>query len=182
MAVIRKKAQPLQNTAVDATETLEKLRVRLRVAGLLTVPLNVLAVAEFLGVEVLEEAMDDDLSGYLEVRDGHWVAGVNAYHHINRKRFTIAHEIAHLLLHSSKKSFFQDKTFARREADRSETEGTSMEREADAFAAALLMPANDVRQAINEGTTSLSDLADKFKVSALAMKFRVMKLGYKVNS
>lgn len=181
MAVIRKKTQRSHDVAVNATEALEKLRTRLRAAGLLTIPLNIFAVAEFLGVEVVEEAMDDDLSGYLEMHDGHWVAGVNAYHHINRKRFTVAHEIAHLLLHSSKESYFQDKTFARREADRSQTKGTSMEREADAFAAALLMPANDVRQAIDGGMTSLSALAEKFKVSALAMKFRVMNLGYRVN-
>lgn len=182
MAVIRKKTSRPQDVAINATETLEKLRTRLRAAGLLTVPLNVLAVAEFLGVEVVEEAMDDDLSGYLELHDGQWVAGINAYHHLNRKRFTVAHEIAHLLLHSSKKTCFQDQTFARREADRSQTEGTSMEREADAFAAALLMPANDVRQAIDGGMTSLSALAEKFKVSALAMKFRVMNLGYRVNA
>jgi len=182
MAVIRKKTPHPQDATANPTETLEKLRKRLREAGLLTIPLNVFAVAEFLGVEVVEEAMDDDLSGYLEMHGGHWVAGVNAYHHPNRKRFTIAHEIAHLLLHSSQKTCFQDQIFARREADRSQTEGASMEREADAFAAALLMPANDVRQAIDAGTTSLSELAEKFRVSALAMKFRVKNLGYRVNS
>jgi Zn-dependent peptidase ImmA (M78 family) len=176
MAIGRKITPRLQGAANDPTKTLEALRERLRSAGLLTVPLNVRAVAEFLGVEVVEEAMDDDLSGYLEMRNGHWVAGINAFHHNNRKRFTVAHEIAHLLLHSSDETSFHDRTFARREA-----EGKPMEREADAFAAALLMPANDVRQAIAAGETSLSTLAERFKVSALAMKFRVMKLGYRVN-
>jgi Zn-dependent peptidase ImmA (M78 family) len=176
MAIVRKSTPRPAATPVDATQTLEDLRTRLRTAGLLTVPLNIRAVAEFLGIEVVEEPMDDDLSGYLELQRDHWVAGVNMFHHNNRKRFTIAHEIAHFLLHSNTVNSFHDRTFARRES-----EGSPMEREADAFAAALLMPANDVRLAIAGGETTLSSLAERFKVSTLAMKFRVMKLGYKVN-
>ncbi|MGY3230093.1 Zn-dependent peptidase ImmA (M78 family) [Luteibacter sp. HA06] len=56
-----------------------------------------------------------------------------------------------------------------------------MEREADQFAAELLMPADDVKQKIAAGETSLSALAAQFGVSALAMKYRVQNLGYLVN-
>lgn len=139
-------------------------------------PLNILQVAEYLGLEVVEEPMDDDMSGFLEIRSGRWVAGVNSFHHVNRKRFTIAHEIAHFLLHSDGQTEFRDRTFARRANDPSH-----MEREADQFAADLLMPANDVRKKISSGITSLSALAAQFGVSALAMKYRVQNLGYQVN-
>ena len=120
--------------------------------------------------------MDDDLSGYLEFRGGVWMVGVNAFHHPNRKRFTIAHEIAHFVLHSGQQASFHDRTFARRADD-----ANPMEREADRFAAQLLMPEADVRELIRLGVTTLSGLAGHFGVSALAMRYRVQNLGYQVN-
>jgi Zn-dependent peptidase ImmA (M78 family) len=175
MAIVRKKTdQPTVATA--ARLTARELVARLTAANLMRLPLNVRGVAEYLGLEVVEEPMDDDMSGFLEIRSGRWVVGVNAFHHVNRKRFTIAHEIAHFLLHSDGQAVFRDRTFARRASDPSQ-----MEREADQFAAELLMPADDVRQHIASGVTSLSALASQFGVSALAMKYRVQKLGYQVN-
>ncbi|TCV95980.1 uncharacterized protein DUF955 [Luteibacter rhizovicinus] len=175
MAIVRKKTtQPTVGPAV--TMTGPELVAKLKAANLMRLPLNVRGVAEYLGLEVVEEPMDDDMSGFLEIRSGQWVVGVNAFHHLNRKRFTIAHEIAHFLLHSEGQTEFRDRTFARRTNDPSR-----MEREADQFAAELLMPAEDVRQKIAAGETSLSALAAQFGVSALAMKYRVQKLGYQVN-
>ncbi|WP_267106123.1 ImmA/IrrE family metallo-endopeptidase [Xanthomonas sacchari] len=177
MAVVRKKTRPV-GVQIAGTQLQENLHQRLAEAGLLVVPVNILAVAEFLGLEVVEEPMDDDLSGYLEKRSGAWVVGVNSLHHRNRKRFTIAHEIAHFVLHSGEKESFHDQTFARRNG----SEGaSSMEREADRFAADLLMPESDVRRLIASGVTTLSGLAEHFGVSALAMKYRVLNLGYQVN-
>lgn len=177
MAVVRKKIRQIGPVMSDA-QLQVNLHQRLTEAGLLSVPVNILAVAEFLGLEVVEEPMDDDLSGYLEERSGTWVVGVNSLHHRNRKRFTIAHEIAHFVLHSSEKNSFHDQTFARRNG----SEGTNtMEREADRFAADLLMPESDVRRLIASGVTTLSGLAEHFGVSALAMKYRVLNLGYQVN-
>jgi Zn-dependent peptidase ImmA (M78 family) len=175
MAIIRKQLNSSSPT-VDTRQAETDLHARLAAAGLLTIPLNVQAVAEFLGLEVVEEPMDDDLSGYLERRGGTWVVGVNAFHHINRKRFTIAHEIAHFMLHSAQQASFHDRTFSRRATDPS-----PMEREADRFAAELIMPEPMVRNLIASGVTSLSALAERFRVSALAMNYRVKNLGYQVN-
>lgn len=175
MAIVRKQLSS-PAAPVDTRQAEIDLHSRLAAAGLLTIPLNVQAVAEYLGLEVVEEPMDDDLSGYLERRGGTWVVGVNAFHHINRKRFTIAHEIAHFMLHSSRQASFHDRTFSRRASDPS-----PMEREADRFAAELIMPAHMVRGLIASGITSLSVLAERFRVSALAMKYRVQNLGYRVN-
>jgi len=175
MAVIRKpiSAQPTPHR--DVVTDLDALRRRLATAGLSNIPMNINAVAEFMGLEVVEEIMDDDLSGYLEYRQGAWVAGVNALHHKNRRRFTIAHEIAHYVLHRDRAASFHDRTFARRA-----TSTDVMEREADQFAANLLMPEASVRQAIKAGATSVAALAEAFGVSALAMKYRVQSLGYQV--
>ena len=175
MAVIRKPISTNVATQQDVVGSLDALWQRLQVAGLTGIPLNIGAVAEFLGLEVVEEIMDDDLSGYLEYRQGTWVAGANALHHRNRRRFTIAHEIAHYVLHRDRAASFHDRTFARRA-----TSSDEMEREADRFAANLLMPEDSVREAIRKGATSVATLAEQFGVSALAMKFRVQSLGYQV--
>jgi Zn-dependent peptidase ImmA (M78 family) len=175
MAVIRKQVPANATPHRDVVTSLDSLRQRLEAAGLTSIPMNINAVAEFLGLDVIEEIMDDDLSGYLEFRQGAWVAGVNALHHKNRRRFTIAHEIAHYVLHRDRAVSFHDRTFARRASSTDE-----MEKEADRFAANLLMPENSVRQSIKNGATSVTALAEIFGVSALAMKYRVQSLGYQV--
>jgi predicted transcriptional regulator len=175
MAVIRKQISASAAPHRDVVTSLEALHQRLKTAGLTGVPMNINAVAEFLGLDVIEEIMDDDLSGYLEFRQGAWVAGVNALHHKNRQRFTIAHEIAHYVLHRDRAASFHDQTFARRASSTDQ-----MEKEADRFAANLLMPEGSVRQAIQNGATSVAALAEIFGVSALAMKYRVQTLGYQV--
>lgn len=153
----------------------EGLRSRLSEAGLYDIPVQIEEVAEFLGIEVVRELMEDNISGYLEFRDGVWVAGVNALHHPNRQRFTIAHEIAHYFLHRDPAKKFIDQNFARRN-----TAGGEDERAADNLAADLLMPEDKVRSEIQSGNTSLKSLANLFRVSSLAMRYRVQNLGYLV--
>ncbi|WP_170288224.1 ImmA/IrrE family metallo-endopeptidase [Marilutibacter maris] len=147
---------------------------RLAHSDLLRTPVDVYSVAEFLGLEVQEEVMDDELSGYIEPRKSGWVIGVNSYHHPNRQRFTVAHEIAHFLLHKPKERHL-DVTFARRSGGRNK-----MEAEADSFAANLLMPESEVRDLISGGETSLDRIAGRFGVSVMAAKYRAQSLGYKV--
>jgi Zn-dependent peptidase ImmA (M78 family) len=81
-----------------------------------------------------------------------------------RKRFTLAHELGHLLLHSDKgDGMFRDSTFG----------GTPEEQEANAFAAELLMPADDLRR-YGAGFGSDSErLADIFDVSTSALNVRL---------
>jgi Zn-dependent peptidase ImmA (M78 family) len=176
MAVVRRNPSdhngPRQTPSVG---DLRALQAELVSAGVGAVPIDVNAAARYLGLHVAEEIMDDDLSGYLEHRNGTWFVGVNALHHRNRRRFTVAHEIAHYVLHRRQSSSFHDNTFARRANSHDR-----MEQEADRFAAELLMPETAVRQAIANGTTSVSALADAFGVSALAMKFRLKNLGFEV--
>ncbi|MBV6857941.1 ImmA/IrrE family metallo-endopeptidase [Xanthomonas campestris pv. zingibericola] len=115
------------------------------------------------------------MSGFLEKRGQQWVAGVNSYHHPVRQRFTLAHELAHFILHRGDKARFDDHTYARRHDDRS-----PMEREADNFAARLLMPEPELRQAVDKGVRNLNDLARQFEVSSLAMRYRLEALGYRL--
>lgn len=175
MAVVALKTNENIKKDRQLINNLDGLCKRLEKAELLGIPMDIEGIAEFLGLEISEELMEDDISGYLEFKDGAWVIGVNSLHHINRRRFTIAHEIAHYILHRDPNRNFVDVVFARRRDD-----ATVMEREADDFAARLLMPTEKLRAEIGNGQTSLQNLATLFKVSALAMKYRVQSLGYSV--
>lgn len=155
--------------------SLDDLRAFMRREGLDKSPIDVVKVAERLGLEVRLEPMEDDMSGFLENLGQRWVIGVNQYHHQVRQRFTIAHELAHFALHRSMKQEFRDETFARRSDSRD-----PMEREADSFAADLLMPKETVSSTVNNGVRSLNELATAFSVSTIAMKYRLRSLGYQL--
>ncbi|MCX6373029.1 MAG: ImmA/IrrE family metallo-endopeptidase [Actinobacteria bacterium] len=86
-----------------------------------------------------------------------------------RRRFTIAHEIGHFVLHEERCRPVHYGSVA--EAGRAE------EREADAFAAELLMPEPLVREAVREHGPDVNRLADRFEVGRKAMQARLRELG-----
>ena len=87
----------------------------------------------------------------------------------SRRRFTIAHEIGHFVLHPERCR--PERGGAVNEAGRRE------EREADAFAAELLMPERLVREAVREQGLDATRLAERFEVSRKAMQTRLRGLG-----
>ena len=117
--------------------------------------------------------LEPEISGILKKVNGTCVISVNSMHHINRQRYTIAHEFAHYCLHRDQANTFEDITFFRDNNNK-----TSMEYEANEFAANLLMPKQMIIDRIRAGVTSLKQLAEEFGVSILAMKYQIQKLGY----
>jgi IrrE N-terminal-like domain len=91
-----------------------------------------------------------------------------------RRRFTVAHEIGHHLLHSD------GATVLCRPADVEAAAGDerAREREANRFAAELLMPEALVRAAADADGPDPIALARRFDVSDVAMGFRLVTLGY----
>jgi Zn-dependent peptidase ImmA (M78 family) len=99
-----------------------------------------------------------------------------------RRRFTIAHEVGHLLLHVP----VVHKSFCDRPADVQEVEedppaaGLSelreREREANLFARELLMPESLVNEQARATGSNLPALADRFEVSVPAMRLRLRLL------
>lgn len=172
MAVVKRK---VPTPVVRLVSDLESAQQVLAAAGVGSIPVDVERAAAVLGIRVQYEPMDDDMSGYLERRGEEWVAGVNSHHSGVRQRFTIAHELGHFVLHRTSQDNFRDVIFTRRSMGRD-----LMEREADSFAAALLMPKEDVVRDIRDGITNVHELAARYHVSGLAMKFRLVNLGYKV--
>lgn len=165
------------------TEELEKQAGELlQEAGMAQAPVPVDQIAQYLGIQVDQADLGEDCSGML-VREGESaVIGVNANHHEHRKRFTIAHEIAHYMLHGGEAYIDQPLHIDLRAADSGS--GTQQEeKEANQFAAALLMPADQVRAAVAAHPfdptrdDELPNLARRFKVSPQAMTTRLIHLG-----
>jgi Zn-dependent peptidase ImmA (M78 family) len=153
-------------------------------------PVDVQRIAESLGIEVKREPVDDDLSGFLyrEPNTGHAVIGVNANHHENRRTFTIAHELGHFLLHESETVHLDSRSSGYTLQLRSPESATGEninEREANLFAAELLMPAKLLEKELRkkdldllEDESVLKALAKKCRVSVQALTIRLHNLGY----
>ncbi|MDR2125293.1 MAG: ImmA/IrrE family metallo-endopeptidase [Prevotellaceae bacterium] len=132
-------------------------------------------IKTFPDIELREESMQSNYSGYFRNVNGKWIIGVNKLHHGNRKRYTLAHELGHYILHKDKNVDIVDTTFFRN------NETDSIEYMANEFAAKLLMPEDKVRDFVdNQGIKNIGELAEKFEVSASAMKYRIISLGYKL--
>ncbi|BAV96648.1 ImmA/IrrE family metallo-endopeptidase [Bacillus cereus] len=174
MAVVKRRPAP----AVVAVElkSLDQVRHLMAESGLGGVPVDVASVAALLGMHLQYEQMSEEMSGYLENRAGRWVIGVNSLHAGVRQRFTIAHEVAHYVLHRDQQGSFRDVIFMRRSMN-----ANAMEKQADRFAAELLMPESQVVSDIRGGLLNVHALAARYNVSALAMKYRLQNLGYAVS-
>jgi Zn-dependent peptidase ImmA (M78 family) len=132
-------------------------------------------ISTFNDVEIKYEAMDASKSGSLSYIDGKWIMCINSNHNIKRQRFTMAHELGHYMLHKGKNTAFADTTFFRSD------DMSSIEYQANEFAARLLMPENALRKLIDEDKVkNIGELASNFEVSSSAMKYRVISLGYKI--
>lgn len=150
--------------------------------NLYSIPVNVLALASKLGIRVFEEALPEDISGILDLRNMPIIM-VNQDHVRHRQRFSIAHEIGHFVLHRPRGIHVDKRTYYRNSKS---AEGLDdIEIEANRFAAELLMPADLVireienySDLIDSNDDVISVLADSFEVSATAMGFRIQNLGY----
>ena len=146
---------------------------------ILSIPVPVEKIARKLGVQIRYAPFDGEISGMAHIKDGVSVIGVNNLHHPNRQRFTLSHELGHLLLHPrelqrqvhlDRGSLYRDPLSA--------TGSDVHEVTANAFAAELLMPARLIDTVVDlgldlEDEEYIAKLARKFRVSMAAMYFRL---------
>jgi hypothetical protein len=140
-------------------------------------PTDIFALANALGLSIIasdlrnDDGTDDAGEIVRDIRHG----GFSGYSiRINRndphvrQRFTMAHEIAHFLLH-------RDRVQNRLRDDRMyrSGHGSTVETEANALAADLLMPRRVIGDLRNSRAYSVEELAEKFDVSLVAMKRRL---------
>lgn len=145
------------------------------------VPVERIAKRE--GVILKYQPFEGEMAGMLVNTGDQVVIGVNSHHHVNRQRFTIAHELGHYKLHSKTMTGVHiDRAFKVHRRDQVSTLAIDdNEIEANRFAAELLMPKSmimhDIEQMFDiEDAHELRVLAKKYEVSPLAMANRVSNL------
>lgn len=118
-------------------------------------------------IGVYKADFGDELSGMMVTSQGDFLDDrtddifYNQNHHVRRQRFTVAHEIGHLLMgttHSNSAITFED--------------SNEYEKEADCFASELLMPTDWLKKDLQEGG-KVDEFAWKYFVSKDAMGWKI---------
>ena len=156
--------------------------------GPATPPVDVQAIAKKLRLKVVHAELGEDVSGLLISKGDSTVIAVQENDPPNRKRFTIAHEIAHFCLRHQfepGEHVHVDRGHLITPRNARSSSGVDLkEIEANQFAASLLMPSKLLLRSIKAlKVKSLCDdhverLAEKFQVSEQAMTIRLSTLGY----
>lgn len=166
------------------SELEERARQVLLDHGLLDLPVDPVKIANALGIKVYNAKFGDaNVSGLLALRGGTSSIYLSAEDQPVRKRFTVAHELGHFVLHlSGRQGDFVDTSDSFRttyDPDLSWTAERRMEWEANIFAAALLMEETLVRKKWDE-IRNIEGTARWFQVSQQAMAIRLESLGIHV--
>jgi Zn-dependent peptidase ImmA (M78 family) len=150
----------------DSTETIRRFQQ--------TPPVDVAGLALALGLNVYADQLADGIAGMIihrpeyGSRSGYSIV-VNARDPLVRQRFTVAHEIAHFVLHKE----CIGNGLTENAMHRAEGLSNWQEVEANKMAADILMPVDLVSAEIGAGNRNLETLAAKFNVSQIAMAIRL---------
>jgi Zn-dependent peptidase ImmA (M78 family)/DNA-binding XRE family transcriptional regulator len=171
---IESQALPEQRVRVHVSEPASAAREVRKQTGQTGVPVDVNGVARAVGIGIFYEPLPDALSAFLLRADEHAVIGVNANQAPVRRRFSAAHELGHHVLGHAAGSVF-DYAFPTTAEGEPPGYNPQHEREANQFAAELLMPEENLVE--DAPLLSLARLARRYEVSAEAMSFRLLNLG-----
>lgn len=154
-------------------------------AGVTAAPVPVERLASLLGATIRYEPFEGDLSGMVHRRaDGRAVIGINSLQPTVRKRYTIAHELGHLLLHADDEFHVDERNPIGFRTSASSLGTDDKEIEANQFAAELLVPrefiSRDVAALLDTSRQHLEDFIEEFatryQVSVQTMTIRLSKL------
>ena len=137
-----------------------------------SLPIDPVRIAKQFNIEVFkdETLAGSSNSGRCVITDsGECVIIVNPSDSVQRQRFTVAHELGHAL-------FDQEGIHERRETKYNIDNYRKNEARMNRFAAALIMPEDEVKVAFDSGK-NLKEIADLFGVSQTAMRIRLERLG-----
>ena len=139
-------------------------------------PVKIGALAESLGLEVIRAPLSPKISGLIQPSQSApsgFEIRVNKFEMPERQRFTVAHEIAHYLLHRDSigagvidNILYRSNLTSRKEA------------EANRLAAEIIMPTENISgELVRRGGARTSEIAEElahlFRVSTPAMKVRL---------
>lgn len=137
-------------------------------------PVNPAQLAQQAGAQVLADfdMPSKGLSGSFDIENGQPVISFNPNDAWVRQRFTIAHELGHMELGHGPGLRDNNWSFSGSVQD-------LKEREANAFAAELLMPSEVIKWLVVErGERDIARMSQELGVSEAAMRFRLKNLGY----
>lgn len=154
------------------------------------IPINVEGLIRFHGVELDKNAdLPAEVLGQIEKKaDGKYKISIQKNDHYFRKRFTMAHELGHFLLHKDKigEQGLDDSKAYRALYRRGINITADEEIEANRYAALTLMPEDYVLYFMkekgvirNDGSLDedvIKDIAATFQVSPKAMEIRIKNL------
>lgn len=133
--------------------------------------------------------MPDEVSGAIFFQGGEFSIAINKNKSVVRQNFTAAHELGHYFLHRKwlvdnaetglvdySNMLNSEGMLLHSDMTPAGEESIEKEREANHFAATLLMPEDKVRQ-FWELTMDIQKCAEAFQVSVVAMAIRLERLG-----
>jgi Zn-dependent peptidase ImmA (M78 family) len=149
----------------------------------LTLPIPVEEIVLSQNIQLVAYEFGEEISGVLIIDHDKATIGYNKNEHRVRNRFTIAHELGHFELHKQQ-DLFVDKGFkVMFRGAETEQWNKQQERDANQFAACLLMPEDLLRAEASKldfdytEEISIKTLAKIFDVSSVAMSIRLSALG-----
>lgn len=139
-------------------------------------PVKLGAIAHELGVKVLLSTLPRGISGQICQENGEFVIRINRHEAKHRQRFTLAHELAHFLLHQDK--IIAEGGWSENVLLRAPNQPIQIEYEANRLASDLVIPSDLVEQAAAEyagpiTSEVIEDLARRFGVSTAAMEIKL---------
>ncbi|MDM1290811.1 ImmA/IrrE family metallo-endopeptidase [Acinetobacter indicus] len=139
-------------------------------------PIKLGLLSKELGLVVKRATLPANISGEIKEQDGEVIIRVNRHDAKTRQRYTLAHEIAHFLLHRHLLSngITDDVLYRSSQSD-------EIEAEANRLAADILMPMHIVKNLMQKhdklkGENFYQAIADDLDVSVTAIKIRLNKM------
>jgi len=133
------------------------------------------AIAKDFGITVMKSTMPGSISGEIRETEGRVTIKVNRHDVKERQRFTIAHEIAHFLLHRDRlaNGITDDVLYRSGLTD-------DLERQANRLAADIIMPYNLIQIALSSLNSlktedKLKTISELAQVSLAAVRIRLGK-------
>lgn len=140
-------------------------------------PVKLGGIAKEFNIVVKRATLPPNISGEIKDNNGEVVIKVNRHDVKARQRFTLAHELAHYLLHRDllKNGIQDDVLYRSKQSDK-------VEAEANRLAADILMPLNIVLKLVEKNKEEINgellyeEIADVMGVSKTALKIRLDKM------
>ncbi|AUJ71392.1 ImmA/IrrE family metallo-endopeptidase [Pseudoalteromonas sp. NC201] len=140
-------------------------------------PVKVGSIAKAFGIQVKRSTLSPGISGEIKETNGEVIVKINRHDSEERQRFTLAHEIAHFLLHRDKIGDGIVDTMLFRSSL-----SNSLEAEANRLAADIVMPFSLIDSEPLSSNLRFEErveyLANLSKLSIPAMEIRLGKKGF----